>query len=453
MTGAWALFVTASSPVAQACLLAAAGAAMAWQGALDDVGCSVLARLCFYLFTPALSFSTLAAAVSLDSIRHLWPLLANMGVSSCVGLGVGWVLARALGVPPAYRPIIITAVAFGNVGNLPLVFVTALCGDQGAVFARTLGDDCERLGVAYTAFNICAATAFQFTLALYLLRPKVMMAEGNVGADTGGAGDALQLHKDPTVSDLLQGRSPPASPSDLSPGQGGLREVELAAVGPDDASAQSLLPRHHSSVTYPEPSPVPPSTPLRRAWAWVRAVEWQRLFPLPAQAAAAGVAVGCIAPVKALLFGPAPPLRSLAEALRLLAQGLIPSAIPLLGAVLWRGPGRSRLAPRVTVAVVATRLVALPAAMTGLVVGALAAGGFDPPDPMFLLTLLLSNATPTAINMQTITVLYGFGAEEMSQLLFFEYLASLVTLPACVWVFLQIIHAYQGDALAAAPPL
>jgi hypothetical protein len=50
--------------------------------------------------------------------------------------------------------------------------------------------------------------------------------------------------------------------------------------------------------------------------------------------------------------------------------------------------------------VLVTRLIIQPALLTGLVVAALALGVFTAPDPMFLLALLLSNATPTAINMQ-----------------------------------------------------
>lgn len=47
-----------------------------------------------------------------------------------------------------------------------------------------------------------------------------------------------------------------------------------------------------------------------------------------------------------------------------------------------------------------TRLVLQPALLTALVVAALRLRLFVAPDAMFLLTMLLSNATPTAINMQ-----------------------------------------------------
>ena len=47
--------------------------------------------------------------------------------------------------------------------------------------------------------------------------------------------------------------------------------------------------------------------------------------------------MGCIPPVKGLFTGsPHPPLQLLSEAAGTLGQGLIPTTIPLLGAVLYR---------------------------------------------------------------------------------------------------------------------
>ncbi len=50
------------------------------QGTLNQQGCQVLARLCFYVFTPALTFGKLVQAISIDSVKHFWPLLANMTI-------------------------------------------------------------------------------------------------------------------------------------------------------------------------------------------------------------------------------------------------------------------------------------------------------------------------------------------------------------------------------------
>ncbi len=52
-----------------------------------------------------------------------------------------------------------------------------------------------------------------------------------------------------------------------------------------------------------------------------------------------------------------------------------------------------------------------------LVLSLVRAGAVAPPDPMFLVVLLLSHSTPTAINMQTVATLHQNGEAEMSCLL------------------------------------
>lgn len=46
--------------------------------------------------------------------------------------------------------------------------------------------------------------------------------------------------------------------------------------------------------------------------------------------------MGCVPALKALLYGPNAPLQPLADVLSTLGNGLIPGAIPLLGAQLYR---------------------------------------------------------------------------------------------------------------------
>ncbi len=52
-----------------------------------------------------------------------------------------------------------------------------------------------------------------------------------------------------------------------------------------------------------------------------------------------------------------------------------------------------------------------------LVLGLRRAGVVVPPDPLFLIVLLLAHSTPTAINMQTVATLHQNGEAEMSCLL------------------------------------
>ena len=64
------------------------------QGTLNQAGCQVLARMWFYGFTPALTFSKLAQAISIESVKALWPLLCNMTIRC----GAGGTSALDLGI-------------------------------------------------------------------------------------------------------------------------------------------------------------------------------------------------------------------------------------------------------------------------------------------------------------------------------------------------------------------
>lgn len=52
-----------------------------------------------------------------------------------------------------------------------------------------------------------------------------------------------------------------------------------------------------------------------------------------------------------------------------------------------------------------------------LVLGLRHAGVIVPPDPLFLIVLLLAHSTPTAINMQTVATMHQNGEVEMSCML------------------------------------
>lgn len=482
-----ALFLTAASPVVQSTILGIAGALMAWRGTLNKQGCSTLAALCFFMFVPALTFSTIAKSVTLESIRHLWPLLANMTLSVIVGFIFGYLSPCVLHTPSAYKGIVTAAIAFGNVGNLPLVFVSAFCGDKNSIFAQVLGAECESLGTAYVAFDICMATVFQFTVAMYLLRPPASPAmqcnddflpvaqsdeEQDSAPISGGDTNEFDHHimplvKYPTVSDLLADRNSPfhqemtcsielQQVDDQHVGQGGGEthsHINLnrdhGTINDDTTSINNSSTKNNKNNTRNTSS----STRNTMQWihsAWgvflrcIKSIEWHMLFPLPTQAALAGILVGCVPQLHGIFFGTAPPLFALSNALELLGQGLVPGAIPLLGAVLFQGPGKypSQLSLRVTLGVLVIRLIIQPLVMTLIWTLFMRFRVFVAPDPMFWMTLFVANATPTAINMQTMTVLNGFGAKEMSMILFVQYIASIFILPCHMWLFLHIIQAY-----------
>ena len=352
-----------------------------------------------------------------------------------LGLGV----ARATGVPAALRNHVLCAVSFGNVGNLPLVFVFTLCHDQHAMFYQTLGDRCEHLGVAYVAFNMAAGTVFQFTIAIRMLRTRPEpqpIEEEDAERDAAAVQQHRLLHKQLTVSDLLAEQRAALQPGELTggkgewgellpspgdapggPGRRGAPTLELQPLSalpalPPQQQQPPLLPFHPGRAwglgsaagsSHPGTSTIdsnseaadpggrddddteallttsaagwdpvlgtPPGTKqvgvggsssgigssskrggrlvraLAAAMSWLRAVDWAGSFPMPTQATFLGLIIGCIPAAKQLLYSPDPPLRVVSESLELLGGGLIPTAVPLLGAVLSRCAGAGAQVP------------------------------------------------------------------------------------------------------------
>lgn len=74
----------------------------------------------------------------------------------------------------------------------------------------------------------------------------------------------------------------------------------------------------------------------------------------------AGLAVGCVTPVKDLLVGDDPPLGFFTESLSIMAGGMIPSMMLVLGSVLHKGPGSAKVPKRVIFGILAVRQIIIP---------------------------------------------------------------------------------------------
>lgn len=400
----------AARPVIVTGLLASAGALLSKKNILTHPnGTSTLAGCCFYLFIPALTFSNLASSVTLSKIVHLLPLMMNMTMCVMVGLLLGYVTCLVMGVEKENRNVIIAVIGFKNVGNLPLVFVPSMCAGS-TIFTKFLGDSCSSLGMGYVSIDICIATLLQFTIAIQLLKKRDFVETSAVKIES--------------LQPLL------------SVGSSGVIELQQAWTQ-DDEEPYSAQDTHTDQRVLD--NDLDGERDAINIWDFVRGINWKQLFPLPSQAALAGLLFGCVSPLRNLLYGDNPVLSPISEALDLLGQGVIPGAIPLLGSVLSKGPGDSKMPMSQIFGTVLVSLVIQPWVLSGLVVLFVKIGLYTAPDPMFLFVMMLANATPGAVNLQTMTILYNNRAEEMAQILFWSYVSALFVLPINVALFIQII--------------
>lgn len=162
---------------------------------------------------------------------------------------------------------------------------------------------------------------------------------------------------------------------------------------------------------------------------WVL-VMLERLLPVPALISLAGIGVGCCPPLKALFFGPHAPLEFAAHALHTVAAATVPIMSFILGAVLYKGPGKgATIKWHVIAGVCLVRLLIIPLLGAVVVFATEAAGWWKPLDPLFVFTLLLQWIAPTAINMQAIATMFRYKEADMGALIFWQHALYLVTLP------------------------
>lgn len=173
----------------------------------------------------------------------------------------------------------------------------------------------------------------------------------------------------------------------------------------------------------------------------------------PTMSVICGVVVACVPPVQDFIFAAdgddctasaddgdddGPPLRFLADALARLGGAMIPSLMISLGASLARGPGAA-VPGRVVATLAALRLVILPVLGGAAVLGLRSWGAYEPPDRMFVLVLLLMQAMPSALNLYTLAAVHNNHADELATMLFWQYLACVLTIPMSVAVFLAVV--------------
>ncbi|EIE27197.1 auxin efflux carrier [Coccomyxa subellipsoidea C-169] len=391
------LLLTSALPVVKVCLLSLVGVALAHLGVLDAKGRNSLSKCIFYCFIPSLTFTKLAASVDLTNMGRWWFLPVNVLLSIIVGMGIGWVFARVLKAPRHLQPHVICSIAAGNVGNLPLVLVAALCEDPSSMIANAVpAGKCTELGIAYVVFAMWVAGLFQFSVAYFLLKPSP--------EDTA---DKLPTVLQEQPGHLRLGRA--------LHGAANFDVLELQPLRDYRAAA--------SDIINPERS-------VQSAHA---------MLNMPVLSAFAGLFVGCTPFLKGLLFGPSAPFGFVKDCLEVLAAPMIPCMMMVLGAVLYKGPGSASLAPRLIVGVAFVRLLLVPLLGTLLVLGLRRAGVLVPPNALFTLVLLLGHSTPTAINVQTLATLHQNGEQEVSALLFWQYVGAIFTLPLLLTFFFHVL--------------
>ncbi|CAI8588452.1 unnamed protein product [Vicia faba] len=405
------LLEVASMPIIQVLLISALGAFMATQyfnNLLSSDFRKSLNKVVFFIFTPSLVFSSFAKSVSLQDMISWWFMPVNVGLTFLIGGILGWILVKLLKPNLKVEGLIIAACSSGNMGNLPIVIIPAICDEKGGPFGAR--DVCHSHALSYASFSMALGGIFIWTYTYQTIRSSSMRFK---------ALEATQIIKAPNKdlegnadTPLLRGKDDENTVIEVTP----LSYIE-------DSENQIIVEPDQFIVLKKENHSF-----LARTIEVLRNLIVELMSP-PAIATFFGFLFGAVAWLRNLIIGDNAPLSVIQNTLVLLGNGTIPCITLLLGGNLTQGLKSSSVKPSTLISIIVTRLFVLP--LIGLfIVKAAANFGVLPVDPLFQYTLVMQYAMPPAMNISTMAQLFDVGNEECSVILLWTYSAAAIALTA-----------------------
>lgn len=399
------LFITACVPVLNMLLVTGVGSFLAtdFAGILGKEARKHLNYVVFYVFNPCLVSTYLAKTITMESMAKLWFMPVNVFFTFIFGLIFGWILIKVTGAPPKLRGLILGCCSAGNLGNIFLIIIPALCKEKGSPFGAP--DVCQTYGLAYSSLSLAIGAVFLWTGAYNIIRANSEVAEGD--------------------------GNPPITQTKVSVSESttGVVSVENYSIWSDhvDECALPLIANPATTKTK-----VPLSERAKRFVSSVSgAVDLKKLFAPSTISVIVGFIIGGTPLLRNAMIGESAPLRVLRESAELIGGGAIPSVTLIMGGNLITGLRGDTSVPRLVIAgVVAVRYILLPLLGTVLVKAAVRFGVIRP-DPLYQFILLLQYAVPPAMNIGTITQLFGVGESECSVI--FVWVYALASVAVTVW--------------------
>ncbi|KAJ7570267.1 hypothetical protein O6H91_01G112400 [Diphasiastrum complanatum] len=161
----------AMMPIAKVMVMCSLGVVMATQrvNILSDSVRKELSKLLFSLLLPCLIFSQLGSAVTLGKIISWWFIPVNVVISASLGCLLGLLVALIVRPPRQFFKLTIVMVGIGNIGNIPLVLISAVCRDKNNPFGAP--QQCDTNGVAYISYGQWVGAIIAYTFVFQMLSP------------------------------------------------------------------------------------------------------------------------------------------------------------------------------------------------------------------------------------------------------------------------------------------
>nr|GMD58242.1 protein PIN-LIKES 3-like [Ipomoea batatas] len=393
------LFLVALMPVLKTLFIAIVGLFLALDRVtiLSAPARHHLNNLVFYIFFPALLASSLVDSMTATSIVSLWFIPVSILITFIVGSALGWILVKIARAPRELHGLVIGCCAAGNMGNLPVIIIPAICAEKNNPFGDP--STCSKNGMSYVALSMGIGAVFVWSYVYNIVR-----ASGN------------NIPTDAKVDSRISEK----------------QHDETSGITLDDNCTEALLLSKNYLSSGEKRSTQEVQQPVfgkikQQVKTWMENIELRMIFRPPTIATILGIIIGVISPIRNIMVGESAPLRFIESSVVLLGDAAIPSMTLIMGANLLRGFRRSGVGLWLLVGIIIVRFIALP--VVGIVVIKAARNlGMVGSDPLYHFVLLLQYSVPPAMAIGTITQLFEIGETECSVIMFWNYGVASVAL-------------------------
>lgn len=410
--GALDLFIASSIPVLKVLLITALGSYLALDhvNILGEDARKHINNLVFYVFNPALVASNLANTITYESMLKLWFMPFNVLITFLVGSILGWIVVQFTRPPSHLRGLIVGCCAAGNLGNMPLIIIPAVCKEKGSPFGSP--DTCQTYGLAYVSLSMAVGAIYLWSYVYNIVR-----------ASSTGISRESRTIDEPFSKSVADGS--------IS-GTGSCSEPLLSSKEFLTPADQLALPCTISEVkgSY---------SMKQQVKLFFAKINLKSMFAPSTIGALAGFIIGLVPLFRKSMIGDSAPLRVIQDSASLIGDGAIPTVTLVVGGNLLRGLRGSGIQKSIVFGIVVARYVALPLVGIVIVKGAVRFGFVCSDDLLYQFILLLQFAMPPAMNIGTITQLFGAGESECSVIMLWTYALASVSITLWSTFFLWLV--------------
>ncbi|XP_028795304.1 protein PIN-LIKES 7 isoform X2 [Neltuma alba] len=329
----------------------------------------------------------------------------NVALTFLIGGIIGWMIVKCLKPNLKLEGLIIASCSSGNLGNLPIVIIPAICFQKGGPFGDQ--DACHSAALSYSSFSMALGGVFIWTYTYQVMRSRSMKFK---------ALEAAEVLKVPSMDREAHPQTRLLEDADK-------QNVTVQVPPPncnEDSENQNVVDQSSASVSEPF---------CHRVIGTVGQIVEELKAP-PTIATFFGFLFGGVSWLRNLIIGENAPFAVIQNSIQLVGEGTIPCITILLGGNLTQGLRSSSVRLSSVMSIIVSKYIVIPT--IGLfIVKAAANLKLLPPYPLFQYVLVMQYAMPPAMNISTMAQLFDVGQEECSVILFWTYGAAAIALT--VW--------------------